>query len=887
MRIIITDPFPTAPAEIPAGLTVITPNRGAANLLSSPFESLESIAKKTLTGRGLRVLPKLRSRYYQKKAIKDVLGWNDVDGDAPAGQDASAYLARINEAFTTVLRLGIDDGLLTEKGIGSTEDLGNIILHYRNLLSKIGAVDSEAVLIKASECFPAQQPMLVWGHFRARQEEILFINAAAGEDSIFYLPCGNDPIFETNRDWAEKLEKRGWTLQRTDSSEIAGFGASLATRFTGDQNDVSSAALSFANVEAEVRGILSRCKSLLVSGTPLHQIGIVARKPENYAASFAAAAAEYGIPMQIGRRVPTLRTAFGGFMQLLLDVLENSLPFEETIRLLMHRFGPGMDTGKLAEARKDHFTGIEAWAEAGFDISAFDVPSENSLSGWLAEVERIFGHLGVKQRIASDAVALLAFEEFSKEIRTVGLMETDRKIPLSGFKALCLEALSETKVPFSASKAGIELLGTDALFGAAYDHLFFVGLAEGEFPAHVVDNAAVDFYERERLSNHGIEFEAADEVGRWESLAFYLSLLSARKSVTLSYARIGAKDETPESPFFARLGLQPEPIETKTTACSLPESRKMALANGRIETITEDLLRRYRVELARETSAVYDEYDGIAGIAISAESCEWSVSQFTKFGQCSFKWFADKLLRLKEPKEMELSLDVSTRGTFYHKVLELATNRTLDSEDQRAAILAVLEDAFRAAENDEKVMLPDYTNWDLQADEHLKIIRKSVESNDFIRDGDRIIAAEKRFEATWQGLFIRGTIDRIDDTAEGLVAIDYKTSSAAPKGAKDEDGNLKLDVQIPIYASVALSELYPDKVVGQSKYYSLTKGKNLSASRDNATDGVELLIDRLKQRLAAGAFPVDPDHKNDACKHCEFDSVCRRSHRLERKTWSD
>jgi ATP-dependent helicase/DNAse subunit B len=220
-------------------------------------------------------------------------------------------------------------------------------------------------------------------------------------------------------------------------------------------------------------------------------------------------------------------------------------------------------------------------------------------------------------------------------------------------------------------------------------------------------------------------------------------------------------------------------------------------------------------------------------------------------------------------------------------VLELATDRTLDAEDQRAAILAVLEDAFREAENDDKVRLPDYDNWELQADEHLKTIRRSVESKAFIGEGDRIIAAEKEFRTTWRGLVIRGTIDRVDETPDGLVAIDYKTSSVAPKGAKDEDGNLKLDVQIPIYASVALSELYPDKVVGQSKYYSLTKGKNLTAARDNATDGVVRLIDRLKQRLAAGAFPIDPDRKNDACKYCEFDSVCRRSQRLERKTWND
>jgi RecB family exonuclease len=896
MRIVVTDPFPKAPAEIPAGLTVITPNRGAAMLLRSPHRPLDSIAKDVLKGQGLRVLPKLRSRYYQKRAIKEVLGWKDPDGDVLSGQDAAAYLARINEALTTVLRLRIDDEALTKHGGTGTKQLAEVVRLYRAFLSREQLVDSEAILIEASNCVMFQRPILVWGYFRAREEEIRFIDAIAGDGSIFYLPCGDDPIFQKNREWAAKLEKYGWTLRREGSSGRGGAGAELAAKFTGIETSAVAEAVSYPNVEAEVRGVLTRCKRLLVNGTPLHRIGIIARKPENYAASFAAVAAEYGIPLQIARQVPTLHTAFGGFMQLLLDAIENGLPFEETVRLLMHRFGPGLDAEKLAEARKEHFSGREAWSAAGLDAAIFDLPEMASILEWFEQIERILDGLGAAERINHDAAALIAYQNFCEEVRSVGLIEkagfmrpSIAKMPFAAFRSLCLEALYETKAPFSAAKAGIELLGTDALFGAEYDHLFFVGLAEGEFPAHVVDNAAVDFYERERLAEHGIEFESADEVGRWESLAFYLSLLSARQSVTLSYARIGKKDELPESPFFQRLGLTPSEETQKAAVCSNIEALRLAVANDQ-SAIGQAAARRLRAELSRETSAHYDEYDGIAGIPFDPAGHNWSVSQITHFGQCSFKWYAEKLLRLEEPEEKELSLDVSKRGTFYHRVLELATLKALDSADQKSAILAALEEAFAEAEKDPEVELPAYTNWPLQADEHLKIIRKAVEAKDFIDSGDRIIAAEKKFCTEWEGLTIRGTIDRIDETGENeklVIAIDYKTSSLPPKGAKNADGEPKLDVQVPVYAEVALRALYPEKNVGRSRYYSLTKGKNLRATSDRSLDDVRWLIGRLKSRLRAGAFPVDPDRRNEVCTHCKFDTVCRKSRRLNRKEYAE
>ncbi|QQS32219.1 MAG: PD-(D/E)XK nuclease family protein [Acidobacteriota bacterium] len=878
MRIVITDPFPTAPAEIPAGLTVITPHRNAANELNVACETLEKLARETLHRNELKVLPKLRSRYLLKRVIKSVL----------SSTDPAPYAARINETLTTILRTRIDTDDLMQFGSPRVTDLAKIVIGYREELANIAAVDDEEILIRASRLGPDTIPLLIWGHFRARHEEIEFIDAAAGDGSILYLPCGDDAVFQTNRRWADWLEMRGWTKQNSEQGEDDRSGAALARKFFGISGEVPAPALKFENIDAEVRGVLGRCKRLIADGTPAHRIAIVSRKPENFAPAFASVAAEFGMPIQIHRRIPALHTSFGEFLRLLLETIENSMPFEETVRLLMHRFGPGVSSETLEKARQEHFSGLDKWAEAGIDTSFFAPPEQQTLKGWLGYIDRVFESFRVEARTAADSAEMNAREAFFSEMRTLSQLEAERRFSFSQFRAICLEALWETAVPFSTSRAGVELLGPESIFGSSFDHLFVIGLAEGHFPAHAVDNPAVDFYERKRLAQHGIEFEEAAEVGRWESLAFCLSLLAAKRGVTLSFAEMGSGGELLKSPFFDRLGLEPAFVQEKPFAASPEERRAFLLtAAGDTDGVLEDARRRFAIEKNREVGTVYDEYDGIAGIAIDAAKRSWSVSQFTQFGQCSFRWFAQRLLNLAEPDELEPALDFAHRGSFYHKVIELATLSALDAPDQRTAILEALEAAFRAAEEDPDVELPAYTNWELQADEHLRTLERAIKADDFLPEGSTIIAAEKKFETTWLGLRLTGWIDRIDRLGGKLIAIDYKTSSVKPNGAKDETGKLKIDVQIPVYAEVALRALYPKGNVGDSNYYSLTKAKKLPAGRDNTIERVAELVKKIKGRLAAGAFPIDPDSRNEACKYCDFTAVCRKGHRLERKTWNE
>jgi RecB family exonuclease len=232
---------------------------------------------------------------------------------------------------------------------------------------------------------------------------------------------------------------------------------------------------------------------------------------------------------------------------------------------------------------------------------------------------------------------------------------------------------------------------------------------------------------------------------------------------------------------------------------------------------------------------------------------------------------------------METGLDPSTRGRLYHKALEIAVSRSLDAENIRAATLENLEQAFAEAELDEKVNLPILPNWEVERREQLRELRKAVESPDFIAPEARVAGVEREFQAEWEGFRLRGTIDRIDETSSGLIAIDYKTSGQVPKGAKDPSGKLTVDVQIPLYSRVALGKLFPDADVGTSVYYSLTKGKVLRAEQEGDMERLSGLAGFLRRILRDGSFAVDPDVQEKACTYCDFETVCRKGPRLKRK----
>lgn len=875
-RIVRTGLIPNFPEDFGEGVLLVTLSSLMVTGRGSAVRRLNSLAAVALRKKVLAAAAAPVARHLLRRTVAKEF----------PGVDAAAFAKRLGSSLSIVLRTGIDPAKLVEFGSERVRQLGQTARAYRSALRSRNLIDGAESLRMAVECGPEPRRMVIIGHYRARKEEIEFIDAIAADGSVYYLPCGDAGFFAANRHWAEYLAKKGWEVIDEEPTRVSA-GEGLALLFAngvGEPDSVS--ALEYPNVEAEVRGTLGEVKKLIIGGADPYSMVIAARDLATYAPVVAAVADEYGLPVRIDHNVSLGSTAFGGFIRKLMDAAGNDLPFETTLRLVMHSFGPKIAPAKLAEARRTRVSGVARWCELLPELSCLSWPEGQPFELWAAGLRSALDALGVRQKAAGRSAELAAYHNFQEALSAGEPPEDGHHLSFEAFAAIVSDILSDESTPLRPARAGVALVEPKNIVGSVYERIFVLGMAEGVYPKPASEDPVVDFHERKELAPYGIDFADAAEVARWEELSFYFTLLAARGPVVLSCPRIMDRGESVPSSFFGRLGIKPVDAPQMSVAASVEELRSAVLRHDLTaeDNVLQFARHQYLVERRRESSAPYDEYDGETGATFEPASLRWSASQLTVIGQCSFRWFAQRLLHLKPADEMATGLEASTRGKLYHKALELAVERAISAPDIRAATLANLDAAFADAEKDEDVGLPDLPNWEIERLEQLRDLKKAVAAPDFIAPDSRVVGIEQEFKDVWRGFPVTGFIDRVDDTPEGLIAIDYKTSSAVPKGAKGRDGKLSVDVQIPLYANVALPKLYPEGILGDSAYYSLTKGKILRRVKAGDMENLEMLGDDITGILARGSFAVDPDIGEQACTYCELAAVCRKGPRLRRKS---
>lgn len=891
-RTLKTGHIPIDRCPIPSGSLVLTPHRAAAEHLGEPHVSLRSVAERILRRENIGVASHLTALHALKAAIKRT---------APK-LDPAAEAERLSQILRTVLRIGIDLSSLRQHGSPRARFLADVAEIYVDSLAKIGLIDREAVLWRASQLELERERLFVYGYFRARKEEILFIDRFAADESVFFLPCHENSIFEVNRTWAHTLTGLGWTIDPANdlTTNDISPGTAMASRFINVGLDKDSlqdrgnagTAIAYPSIEAEVRGTIARAKHLVIEGVRPEKIAIVCRTVQPYASLIASVSREYGLPVEMKHMIPVGQTPVGEFVKLLLgsigpeaeskgdETVDRPLDFEATARMLLHPLGPGITDDKWPDARRSHPSSIDDWQKLGTDLAILQVPERQSFKEWAGWLSSVFTNFRVREKAGSGAAELTALNRLIEAIDEQTGRQAARILSFESFAAEIFDILSMVSTPFGTSRGGVVLHQPNTVIGGKFDHIFVLGMAEGMLPAKVTENPIIDFHERKRLSGFGIEFEDAAEVPRWESLSFYFVLLAGAKSLIFSYPRYVDGDPRLPNSYFEKLGLSPEEAAEEFVS-SREELRRVYLAGAR-SPITDEVLERakfqFAVERRRESSEPFDEFDGVVGKALDPSRRTWSVSQLTKIGQCPFKWFSEKVLGLGPPEEADLELPPATKGTLYHKTLEIAVQNAIAADDLRAAVLANLDAAFAEAEASDGLLVASVANWELQRSEHLELLRKAVRSSSFIAEGARVLAVEQEFNTVWMDLPIRGRIDRIDDGPEGLMTIDYKTGSYTGK-VKDDAGRLKIDLQIAVYSQAALPYLYPGKKVGTGKYLRLAKRK-AEAGKDVPLDRV---VASVKETMLSGRFTVEPDVDGEACKYCSFDPVCRQGPRLELK----
>ncbi len=839
------------------GREAITPNKYAAAALGVRHCSLDLYARRVL-GEGRIVHPIVALRLLR-----------DVMGDPPRAGE-------VLPALKELLRAGAREGLA---GSDRARRLVGTVVAYQGKLRDLGLVDSAEALREVASSPPARSRLLVWGYPRLGSDEVELVDAVAGDGSEVYLPCGEEPIFAENRRVAEELSSRGWTVV-----EVGGPQGDEASSWRSTASRVE--AREYADLESEVRGVLTEVKDLIVNeGVGAEDVALVVRDEALYGPTVIAVAREYGVDARVFYRVPVDQGRVGAWVA---EVLEAA---------------GGEDREGETESSEDR-SEKASWAafRAGLSSLSEDWPSEDVRERW---AERLIALLSSMRAGAHAVVPLDAYEKeaprllqdraaFEAVEEVAGLFAGagpgDEALDLAGFVEEVRGLLGAVTVPAYPGDEGVALHTPLGLYGASYRYVFVLGLVDGAFPEQIVDDPILDFHERAGLRRAGVAIETASDRARRERLSFWTMLQAPEGSLSLSYPKNGKDRANLPSPYFELLGANPSKPAVGKRPASLEEARRAYLSSGRTPAEIEGdpvlrwARRSHGVEVRREGTTPFDEFDGVVGTSVDLDGRKFSATQLSDLAKCGFKWWAGNVLRLHEPAE---TVEVAVLGSFYHKVLEFAASK---AKETGRRLEEHLEGTFEEAEalhhKEGGLVGAGLLAWEGRRAEHLEMLRTAVTNPEFAVDGAKVgVGLEEPFEGDWRGFWVSGFVDRVDEIegsggeGDGVVLVDYKSGTYTPVP----------DVQLTIYRETAAPKLFKDKRVLNSYYYSLKGAKRMEG--DKLLKGTKLddLVEGLKTKLREGRLAPDIFEGGlgeKACAFCSFDPVCRKGPRLKRKLGS-
>ena len=852
---------------------IITPSKAIASYLKVPHYSLESLTQNIVCRRGLGIASALLSRRLLQTAVREVIDTKDVAGTG------KAFLGTIKDLF----RSGIDLAQLQQNSDPRMQQLGNLALAYRRQLRQVNRIDAAELYWQGAVDISYQKAYIFYGYFAPGKDELRLINAIAGRDSILVLPI--DDLYPQNYQALTWLQSQGWELSRSKSAHNPGINNQLPQCFQDKSDLPAGVKLNvFPNLVAEVRGVLTQVKVLQSQGVAAQDIVLVTREEQLYGETIIDIAWEYDLPVQISYEIPLEQTRLGTWLKLLLEVIRENFPFETTAKLLSHPLANYMSAEIWTQARQNHPQGIAPWQELGIDLSLLDFKANYDRSVWINRLLDILSTWDVLEKAKFWGREIVAYYRLQEGLREL-LKPKGQKLSKTAFIKEINEILALLTVPAQPGRGGVELHCPTSLLGTNYPYVFVLGSAEGILPTAIADNAILDFHSRKQLAKQGLNIHTAVDLAQKETWDFYCLLHVPTKSITFSYPELIDRNPILPSPFLTRLGLKPSPVNNLPIA-SVEGGRQLYLRQPNLLTpevasslLLPQITQAWQVEASRESAIAPDEYDGVIGISIDPQRKIFSASQLTQLGQCPFKWFSARLLKLKELKEAESDLGAAMRGNLYHRCLELSLAQIKTASDLAKFNQAQLAQAFATAEKELK--LTELPGWEAQRQEHLNLLALNLATAEFLPADREVIATETKFDLEWHGLQIQGQVDRIDRTDAGITIIDYKTSGVTPAGVKDETGKANLDIQLAVYQD-AIAEKYPDQTIDTAAYYSLTQQKTISRPKKDAAE-LAAFAEKVKSHLEQGYYPVAPDIDKKACRYCNYDLLCRQGDRLSRK----
>jgi ATP-dependent helicase/DNAse subunit B len=553
------------------------------------------------------------------------------------------------------------------------------------------------------------------------------------------------------------------------------------------------------------------------------------------------------------------------------------------------------------------------------------------------------------------------------------------KTRLATFIEEVRRALSSQSQSFgSADRDGLRVLEATDVRGLRFRVVFIAGLVEGGFPLRASRDWIYPHEERERLKRYGLTLEDISPATLLkEEHYFYQAACRATERLYLSRPLALEDDSETVASYYIdelRRAVAPLTIEAETIrrdyegqnlnnvsstselnvtlvrqqerhqhrgekrALLLQPQIKRLLTLARNDGFLSSSALRC-IEIERERAGPrFGPYDGeitdphLLALLRRRFGAEFvhSASGLSVYGNCGYRFFGQRVLKLEPRGEAALDLQAIDAGKLLHDILRRFFERhrrqrlaDLDRETLQAELRKLADSVFDEHERVvpplnkqiwkidreiRKILLDQVLLYELEIQEqaaaagvlpaYFEVAFGGMRSA--ARDPESTDQALELTRSTFVGeetMKISGQIDRVDVARDNtLIAYDYKLST----GSSKDDIKAGRSLQLPIYLEALERLILPGRQIAGGGYYVIRGGndrRNKGLHRANLLDysgigkkaGGVIGDDEWQQirndvivkiwdfldRMRAGQFGVNPSEKQKTCRFCDFAAVCR------------
>lgn len=484
-------------------------------------------------------------------------------------------------------------------------------------------------------------------------------------------------------------------------------------------------------------------------------------------------------------------------------------------------------------------------------------------------------------------------EEVCKEVNYINELKTLRKI--------IQQLVSGASVPFFGEPLkGLQIMGVLETRTLDFENLILISVNENILPSGKSANTFIPFDLKKYFKLP--VYQDKDAIYAYH---FY-RLIQKAESIALIYnTETDTLGKGEKSRFITQL------------LTELPEVNKSAVINESI-AISEVGEKRNTLEISIEKT---DELiERTKAKAYTPERSGFSPSLLNSYKDCSLRFYFNYLAHIKEPEEVEESVEAGTFGTILHYVLEHAYENKKDVYLNEADFLEILPKIDQLTQNGFKEQYSEsefkqgknylaYHTIKIYAENLIKSDQEYVKQLSANNNSLKIIDLEKKLEYVLDlnidneqvKVKLSGTCDRIDATADHFRIVDYKSSVNETNdkfefvGFEELFSSKKYNkaFQLFVYAWLAWKNnmcepekistcIVPFKGNKKSEYY-IFEGKASGKQTDIPLQYTKELLEEFEKHLQNKilelfdkSIPYSQTEDDDKCTYCAYNGICNR-----------